>query len=241
MTKKGDTDWVESTDDNFFNQTEQILEVLEKVTEMGGITQENWKHWGIPEAKFKTLTEKTLSYIKLYKKAQKKKDRTAADVDNHRQARSKDLEPYLRTFVNQYIRYEDQVPRGDKIKMLIIPKDETPSPVHGSHIETGAPVPTLRNLDGAIMYVRCKRPDDQTRYSMPKGYRLEISYQIGDTPPADPEQPGMKTDSFSKASFQLKLGMSNLGKTLYIFVKYKHKTTPALDSGWSDLHQKTIA
>src|SRR3972149_8421516 len=101
MTTKGDTDWVASSDDDFYNQTEQIIKVLEEVTEIGGITQENWKHWGIPESKYKKLQVMWKEYEKLYKKAQSKKDRSAANVDDHREAR-KELEKYLRKFVNQY-------------------------------------------------------------------------------------------------------------------------------------------
>lgn len=232
MAKTGttSTDFIPDRDDDFFNFIEKILSVLEQVTEMGGLTQENWKHWGIPEAKFKTLKEKTTAYIALYKKAQQKKDRTAADVDNHRQARSTDLEPYLRKFVSQYIRHEDQVSRGDKIRMGILPKDEEPSPVHGSHLVTGTPVISMKNMGGSVIDLRFRRTTDQTRASMPKGYMAELSYQIGGTAPTDPDAVGMKSKISSKARFQLSAGMPNLGKTLFGFGRWKHKTNSANDS-----------
>jgi len=242
MTKTGttSTDYIPDKDDDFFNFDEQLVVVLEEVTEVGGITQENWKHWKIDEAKFKRLKEDSLAYIKLYKKVQAKKDRTPADVDTHREAR-KDLEAYIRKFVNQYIRYEDQVPRKQKIRMGILPKDEDPSTVHGSHLVTGAPLVGLKNKDGSVIDILFRRTKDQTRASMLKGFMAEISYQIGGTQPPDPDAPGMKSEISGKAHFQFTAGMNNLGKTFFAFGRYKHKTNKTLNTPWTNIMQITIA
>jgi len=242
MVKTGttSTDFIPDRDDDFFNFDEQLVKVLEQVTTQGGVTQENWKHWLVPEAKFKRLKEDSLAYIKLYKKSQAKKDRTQTDVDNHREAR-KDLETYIREFINQYLRYEDQVSRGEKIRMGILPKDTEPSPVHGSHLVTGAPVVSLKNMGGSVIDLRYRRTTDQTRPSMPKGYTAEFSYQIDGTTPTDPDAVGMKSKISSKARFQISAGMSNLGKTLFGYGRWKHKTNSANDSPWTNLMQITIA
>jgi len=73
------------------------------------------------------------------------------------------------------------------------------------------------------------------------GYTAELSYQIGGTSPTDPEAVGMKSKISSKARFQLSAGMTNLGKTLFSFGRWKHKTNSANDSPWTNLMQITIA
>jgi len=240
MGKLTTDDYIPNKDDDFFNFDEQLVEVLEEKTEMGGLIQENWKHWEIPEAKFKRLKKDSLAYIEFYKKAQKKKDRTAKNVDDHRQARKK-LEAYIRTFVNQYIRYEDQVERGEKIRMGILPKDPEPSTVHGSHLVTGAPLVGLKNKDGSVIDILFRRTKDQTRASMLKGYMAEISYQIAGAPPTDPEAVAMGNELSSKAHFQFTAGITNLGKTFFAFGRYKHKTNKTLNTPWTNLMQITIA
>lgn len=235
-------DWIPGRDDDFYNLVKTIMRILEEVTEMGGISQENWKHWLIPEAKFKTLKEHWTEYQKLYDKAQSKKDRTAGDVEKHRKKRDKELEPYLRKFVQQYIRHEDQIDDGDKVRMQIIPRDEVPSPEHGSHLTTLAPDVFLKNMGGAKIDARFKRPQDQTRSSMPKGYEAELRYVI-DTPlPPDPDDiPSKTTVTSSKTRFQINAGMPNKGKTLRSYGRWKHKINRQFDSPWTTVMEITIA
>lgn len=120
-------------------------------------------------------------------------------------------------------------------------QDTEPSPVHGSHLVTGAPYIKLKNIEGAVIDIRFRRTADQTRPSLPKGYKAHISYQIGGTAPEDPEAEAMKEKTSSKARFQLKAGMINLGKKLYLFGRFEHKTNEALNGPWSNLMQITIA
>lgn len=250
MAKTGttSTDFIPDKDDDFYNFSQQIIEVLKEPNEpdepspspAAAPAELNWQAWHVPETKFDELHDLWMIYEPLYKKSQSKKDRTAKNVDDHRQAR-KELEAYLRKFINQYLRYEDQVPRGEKIRMGILPSDTEPSPVHGSHLITGSPVISLKNMGGSAIDLRFKRTTDQTRASMPKGYMAEISYQIGGTPPTDPDAVGMKTKISSKARFQITTAMPNLGKTFFVFGKWKHKTNSANDSPWTNLMQITIA
>ncbi len=144
MTNVTTDDLIPGKDDDFYNFIKTIIKILLQST-AGAI---NWEAWEIPEAKFKKLSEMWNEYQKLYDKAQEKKNRNAGDVSAHRKAR-KELEKYLRTFVNQYIRYEDQVPDDEKVRMGIPLKDTEPSPVHG----TASPVVKLKNDGGAIIDV----------------------------------------------------------------------------------------
>jgi len=252
MAKTGttSTDFIPDRDDDFFNFIEKIITVLEEPNEpeepgpgpspSAAPAQLNWQAWQVPETKFNRLNDLWKKYEPLYKKAQSKKDRTTKNVDDHRHAR-KELESYLRTFVNQYLRYEDQVPRGEKIRMGILPSDTEPSPVHGSHLDTGAPLVSMKNMGGSVIDILFRRTEDQTRASMLKGYMAEISYQTGGAPPTDPDAVGMKTEISSKAHFQFTAGMTNLGKTFFAFGRYKHKTNKTLNTPWTNLMQITIA
>lgn len=229
-------------DDDFYTFNKDIVEVLEEVTEMGGITQENWKHWSIPEAGFKKLKTNFIDYEKVYLKAQKKKDRTPSDVSKHRVNRKKIMEPFIRQFIKERLRFESIIPDGEKVRMALISKDEEPSPVHGSHLTTLAPVVSLKHMGGAMVDVRFKKPTDQTRGSVPKGYGSELRYVLGIPLPADPEDiPSKTTVISSKARFQIDAGMPNIGKTMEGYARWRHKTNPQLNSPWTQVMKITIA
>ncbi|MBI4929115.1 MAG: hypothetical protein HY841_00010 [Bacteroidetes bacterium] len=228
-------EYIPKRDDDFYNFIKTLIKILLQSTE--GII--NWQAWEIPEAKFKKLSELWNEYQKLYDKAQEKKNRDAGDVDDHREAR-KALEKYLRKFVNQYIRYEDQVPRGEKVRMGILPKDETPSPVHG----TTSPLVKLKNDGGAIIDVECRRDKDQTRPSMLKGYNVELRWWALEKtapPPTNPNKTGYAEELSSKAHFKVDADMDNQGKKFYCYVRWKHKSDSKFNSPWTDLMQITIS
>jgi len=228
-------------DDDFYTFTRDIIEILEEVTEMGGITQENWKHWRIPESDFKNLKENFLKYEKRYLRAQKKKDRTQSDVAVHRSKRKK-MEPLIRQFIKEHLRYESIIPEGEKVRMALITIDSEPSPVHGSHLSTGAPVVSLKNMGGAMVDARFRKTAAQKRGSVPKGYGCELRYVLEIPLPDDPEDiPGKTTVLSSKARFQISAGMTNKKKTMRSYARWRHKTNPQLNSPWTEVMEIDIA
>lgn len=244
--------FIPNRDDDFYNLVNNIVQILQEPAEeapspspspapSAAPSTEKWQAWGVPETKMSRLIDDFEDYEALYHTGQSKKSRTAADVDNHREAR-KGLEKYLREFVNQYLRYEDQVPRGEKVRMGIIPADTEPSPVHGSHLGTLAPVVGFKNMGGGKIDSRFRRTADQTRGSVPKGFEAELRYVIGIALPPDPEDiPSRTTVISSKSRFQFDAGMTNLGKTLTGYARWRHKTNPQFNSPWTSVMQIVIA
>ena len=157
-----------------------------------------------------------------------------------KQKTRKEYEKLLRSVTAEYIhsnrKASDEIKRALK---LTVP-DTEPTPVHG----TDAPVVALKNAGGSEITFRCRRDEDQTRASMIKGYLLEVrSWALDKTEsaPNDPDVTGYKEDLSSKAHFKIKLGMSNLGKTFYCFVRWRSKTNSAFDSPWTNRLQIVIA
>ena len=120
--------------------------------------------------------------------------------------------------------------------------DIEPSPAHGSHLSTLAPVVSLKNMGGSKIDARFKRPQDETRGSVPKGFEAELRYVIGVALPDDPDDISNKTTIISsKARFQFNAGMTNLGKTLEAYARWKHKINPLFDSPWTNVMQIVVA
>lgn len=244
MAKTGttSTDFIPDKDDDFYNFVKTLVKMLLKPNKPGE-TKTNWEAWEIKKKNMDQLLLLWETYEKLYDIAQEKKNRNSGDVDAHRQKRIF-LEKFLREMVNEDIRFEKQIPREDKVRMGILPQDTEPSPVHGSHLVTGPPIVGLKNMGGSVIDLRCRRTTDQTRGSVPKGYGVELRHielKQTDPPPTDPDMGGMKTEVFSKSRNQITAGMQHLGKTFYCYVRWKHKTNPALNSPWTNLLQITIA
>ena len=245
-------EFIPKRDDDFYNLVKNLVDILHELVEevpppgpspspSPAPSTEKWQAWGVPETKMSRLDDDFEDYEAMYHIAQSKKNRKTSDVDNHRQSR-KGLEKYLREFVNQYLRYEDQVLRGEKVRMGIMPADTEPSPVHGSHLGTLAPVVGLKNMGGGKIDARFRRTADQTRGSVPKGFEAELRYVIGIALPPDPEDIPYRTSVISsKSRFQFDAGMTNLGKTLVGYARWRHKTNPQFNSPWTNVMQIVIA
>ena len=240
MAKVTTDDYIPNRDDDFYNFVKNLVKILLKEQEVDGEKKPNWEIWEIKKRNMEELQTLWKTYQELYDIAQAKKNRDSGDVDAHRQKRI-GLEKFLREMVNEDIRFEKIIPREEKVRMGILPKDTEPSPVHG----TDPPYVNLKNKGGAEIEVRCRRTEDQTRTSMLKGYTVEMRHIIVQeppkNPPTDPDMSGMKTKISSKAKFKLNAGMSNLGKTLYCYFQWKHKNNAAYDGPWTNLMQITIA
>lgn len=237
-------------DDDFYTFNKDILEVLLELRD----GTPKWEAWGIPIADFNNFKNNfkgrpaaaglpaIVGYEPLYLKAQKKKDRTPSDVAVHRTKRKLVMEPLLRQFIKERLRFESIIPEGEKVRMALISKDTEPSPVHGSHLGTLAPVVGLKNMGGAMIDVRFRRTADQTRTSVPKGFGCELRYVLAIALPDDPEDIASATTVISsKAHFQISAGMPNLGKKLRGYARWRHKTNPALNSPWMQVMEITIA
>lgn len=234
-------------DDDFYTFIKDIIEILEEAVEKatpepGGAVALKWEAWEIPERDFKKFKSLFATYQELYLRAQKKKDRTGAQVTAHRTHRDKTMEPFLRQFIREHLRHESIIPEEEKIRMGLITKDEEPSPVHGTHLTMGTPDVKLRNLEGGRIDAQFRRTSDQTRPSVPNGYGCELRYAL-DTPlPDDPDDiPSKTTVVSSKAHFQIEAGITNIKKTMRSWARWKHKTNAALHSAWVKVMEITVA
>ncbi|HKZ67705.1 MAG TPA: hypothetical protein VJ111_15170 [Chitinophagaceae bacterium] len=241
---------IPTRDDDFYTFIKDIIAVLEELTD-GTL---KWVAWSIPEADFNNFKDNfkgkaagggfpaIIGYEPLYLKAQKKKDRTASDVDAHRKKRKLVMQPILRQFIKERLRFESIIPNSEKVRMALLSSDTTPSPVHGSHLTTLAPIVGLKNMGGAMVDAHFRRTADQTRGSVPKGYGCEIRYVLEIALPPDPEDiPSSTTIISSKAHFQISAGMTNRKKTMRGYARWRHKTNPALNSPWMVIPEIDIA
>lgn len=232
---------IPTRDDDFYTFIKDIIQVLEEPLRPGA-AQPKWQAWRIPETAFNGIKENFISYERSYLKAQKKKDRSQSDVAVHRSQREKVMEPLLRQFIKEHLRFESIIPEGEKVRMALISKDTEPSPVHGSHLATLAPAVSLKNMGGAKIDVRFRRTSDQSRSSVPKGYGCELRYVLEIALPDDPEDiPSKTTVISSKARFQVDAAMPNLGKSMQGYARWRHKTNPAFNSPWAEVMKITIA
>ncbi|MBI4712307.1 MAG: hypothetical protein HY762_03245 [Planctomycetes bacterium] len=121
-------------DDNFFNWQGKLVNMVVV----------NAVAWGIPAPAVAGLVARRAQYEPLYHKAQEKDDRTRGDVDRHRQAR-KIYQKELEVFANPYIRFNDLVPRDNKIEMGVPPRDMEPTPVPPEYVANLEPPVLLLN------------------------------------------------------------------------------------------------
>jgi hypothetical protein len=222
--------YIPKRDDDFFNFQAKLVNMVVA----------NAPAWGIPAPAVAALVARRAAYEPLYHKAQEKKDRTAGDVDRHRQMR-KIYEKEIQTFVNAYLRFNPLVPRDNLIEMGIPPRDIEPTP--RGKIET-IPVVGLTAMGGGDLKVRCQVTTDATRYSRhPLSDGLEIKYTWvpkGEMPPEAPEDCNKMLTS-SKAMFIIHCGPKNAGETFYGFFRWFNRTNDANSGPWSKAISVVIA
>jgi len=121
-------------DDNYFNFQAKLVNMVVV----------NAAAWGIPAPAVAALVARRALYEPLYHKAQEKDDRTKGDVDRHRQSR-KIYQKELEVFANPYIRFNELVPRDNKIEMGVPPRDTQPTPVPPDYVANLEPPNLLLN------------------------------------------------------------------------------------------------
>lgn len=203
----------------------------------------NWKRLGMDEDEMNKWSAFLEEWIPLYEKySDRKETRTTAIKDKLSNVRKR-FAAFVRPLLTR-IEGERTVTIDD-LEILRIKagplRDTEPSPVHGSHLATGAPVVSLKNMGGGMIDVKCRRDKDQTRPSMLKGFMIELRWLAGPPSPTDPDMSGLIAELSSKSHFQVVAGMNNLGKTFFCYVRWRHKTNPAILSPWTNLLQITIA
>ena len=222
--------YIPKKDDDFYNFQGKL--VNEVVT--------NAVAWGILPADVTALTTRRAAYEPLYAKAQEKKDRTAGDVDRHRQMR-KAYEKEIQAFVNAWLRYNALVSRDERIEMGIPPRDLEPTP--RGQIEA-IPVVGLEAIGGGDVKARCQVTTDATRYSRhPLADGIEVKYTWvpkGEMPPEKPDDCKNALTS-KKAQFIIHCGPGNAGETFWGFFRWVNLTTPANSGQWSKALQLVIA
>lgn len=203
----------------------------------------NWKRLGMDKDEMAKWEELRDEWIPLHQKySDKKAKRTTAIKDKMLDVQKRFIEfasPILnRIDGERAATIDDFEVLRIKFKPL---KDETPSPVHGSHLQTGPPIVGLRNMGGGMIDVRVRRTSDATRNSMLKGFMIELRWLAGPPPPSTPDDLVLIHELSSKSRFQVVAGMANLGKTFYCYARWRHKTNPAILSPWANLMQIIIA
>jgi hypothetical protein len=217
-------------DDDFFNYQAKLVNMVVA----------NQMAWGIPPMPVAALVARRAEYEPLYFKAQEKKDRTAGDVDRHRQMR-KIYEKEIQIFINTYLRYNPLVPRDARIEMDIPPRDLEPTP--RGKIDT-IPVVGLTAIGGGDIKTRCRVTTDSTRYSRHKlSDGIEVKYTWvpkGEMPPEGPEDVN-KTLFSKKAQFIIHCGPKNAGESFYGFFRWVNLTNPENSGQWSNVIKVVIS
>ena len=203
----------------------------------------NWKRLALDQDEVNKWRSLRSEWIPLYEKYSDKRTKRTSEIKDE----LRDVQKRFITFAQPLLNRFDGL-RSTSIKDLeefhiraAQLKDVEPSPVHGSHIGTGAPVVSLKNMGGAMIDVKCRRISDKNLPSMLKGFMLELRWLAGPPPPTDPDAVGLKEELSSKVHFQVVAGMTNLGKTFFCYVRWRHKTNPAILSPWTNLMQVIIA
>ena len=197
-----------------------------------------YKYLGIPDERYRDLTDEQKLWNKDYARGGKEQDRRSSDAIE-KQATKKDYVKLIRSITKEYILYNRKSTNQIKRALKLTVPDTEPSPIHG----TDPPVVQLKNAGGAEIDFHLRRDKDQTRPSVLKGYEIEVRYKVvkqGDPPPAD-ENDGTQTEISHKAHFKISTGLKNLGKIFYCYVRWRSKTNPAFNSPWTNLMQITIA
>ena len=222
--------YIPRKDDDFFNfQAKLVNEVVA-----------NAVAWGISAPAVAALVARRAVYEPLYTKSQEKKDRTAGDVDRHRQMR-KTYEKEIQNFVNAYIRYNPLITRDERIEIGIPPRDFEPTP--RGKIEA-IPVVSLTAIGGGDIKTRCRVTTDQTRYSKhPLSDGIEVKYTWvpkGEMPPEKPEDCKNALTS-RKAQFIIHCGPGNAGESFYGFFRWVNLTNLENSGQWSKAINVVIA
>lgn len=202
-----------------------------------------YKFLGIPDERYTELTDMQKLWKKDYARGGKETDRRSSEAQA-KIATRKLYVKLIRSITAEYIHANRKASNEIKRALKLTVPDTEPSVVHGSHLATGAPSVTMKNMGGAIIDLRYRRITDENKNSVPKGYICELSYIIldkTDPAPTDPDAIVMTSKTSTKSRFQLKAGVPNQGKKLYGWGRWKHKINDAFDSPWTDLMQITIA
>jgi hypothetical protein len=222
--------YIPKRDDDFFNFQAKLVNMVVA----------NAVAWGIPAPAVAALVARRAEYEPLYEKAQEKKDRTAGDVDRHRQMR-KIYQKEIETFVNSQIRFNPLVSRDERIEMGVPPRDIKPTP-RGKI--TTFPIIGLKGMGGGDLEVRCRVTTDQTRFSRhPLSDGIEVKYTWvpkGEMPPEGPEDCNKALTS-KKARFIIHCGPKNAGESFYGFFRWGNLTNPENSGPWSKAQHVVIA
>ena len=196
--------------------------------------------WGIPAPAVAALVARRAEYEPLYAKAQEKKDRTAGDVDRHRQMR-KIYEKEIQVFANAWLKYNPLVP-GDKLVEMGFPRPDLEPTPRGKI--NSIPVVEALPIGGGDIKTGCRVTRDQTRPNRhPLADGVEVQYTWvpkGEMPPEKPED-CKHTLVSKKAQFIIHCGPGNAGETFWGFFRWVNLSVPDNSGSWSDAIKKVIA
>ena len=167
-------DWISERDDDFFNLQAKVVNktVVRKTA------------WVIPDARVDALVARRAEYEPLYLKSQEKGERTRGDISRHRNIR-KIYEKELRNFAKEYLMFNSNVSRDERVEMGLTDPDTQPTPTAPDYvINLDAPALLLDwSHRGYVIVHFGVEPANEKRNAKPKDIAgVKIWYRIESGP-----------------------------------------------------------
>ncbi len=188
--------------------------------------------WGILPAKVTELTDARDVYVPLFQAISNPKNRTSAQVDAHKTGR-KVFQKYIRAFVKENLINNSLIPHDKKIEMGLNPGSGTHS---ARPAITTAPVVDLRALGGFRVQAVCRVLSDDNRPSIQQDADgVEFRYLITTASPPANYKAATETFFSTKARFITAIDPADVGKTIYLFARWKNNSDDKKSGPWCDM------
>lgn len=194
--------------------------------------------------------EYTTSWVEIYAKYTDPAKRTTA-VTNSKNAVKKNFTEFARIPLGK-IDLSDAITSEDRSTFRLPERDTTPT-ARGPITEV--PIGNIKGTGGGIVEIRARRTTDASRPSLhPLADAVELKYLIMEDTNNDPNNPNPNrnggvptpddcpfTVTSKSALWRVDTGTKYLGKRMIAFMRWVNLSTPANNSGWSDLMTTIIS
>ena len=178
--------------------------------------------WNIPAAAFDKLKDLHQAWQSAFSVASTPKGNNPVDNKKKDAARAA-YEKALRQFVNQYLRYNTAIKKGDRVDMglKIRDKKRTDVPVPASQ-------PQAQKIDKdteARHIIHFRDKDNPNSKAKPFGvHHIEIRYRVGGDKPAAAED-CLKVVTDTETPVTIKFKQEDAGKRVYYFLRWVNNTS----------------